>query len=1362
MQGSLFTRDFLEEGIAETTAWHSLEQGEIDRLASEFRALFAAFPVKKQPNESQTEEDMIHPALRLLGWVDYLTQQNMAPKGRDDVPDLLLFPDAAAKARANEERKTDAKFRHGLAVAESKKWLRPLDRGGSDGVPSTQMLRYLGRADVVSEGRIKWGILTNGRHWRLYWQDARSRAEEFVELDLPVILGIAGCEPDLFSKPEQGNDHYLKVFILLFGRASFLPSEGDARSFHEIAIAETRRWEARIADDLSDLVFTALYPAIVTGIVANDRGRPRSLDFDYLEELRRASLTFLYRLLFVLYAEDRNLLPVKSEKYDDYSLDGLREQIASRVDRGDAFSEVQHRYHDALNDLFRAIDRGDKSIGLPAYNGGLFHPDEHPLLDRIRLPDAILAPILDGLSRRTEGGRRRRINYRDLSVQQLGSIYERLLEFAVRVDADGKVGIEPDIFARKTSGSFYTPEDLVGLIIRRAVGPLVDEINERFRARAESLAKDRRPKHDRLSDLARDDPASAMLELKVCDPAMGSGHFLVSLVDYLTDRILLAVAEAEAGVSWADPQSPYRSPLVARIDQIRKRLLERSHAEGWTVDPAQLDDRHIIRRMVLKRVIYGVDKNPMAVELAKVSLWLHTFTVGAPLSFLDHHLRIGDSLYGEQVHPVEEALRKAGAGLFMHQPMLRAKQAAKGMLMIEQQTDADLTEVETSARLFAGVAEDTSELAAFLDFFHALRWLDAAIVGRKADPAAQAVVLGSFGDPMEVIANPEMIADAGPGKDAEMRRAAAELIGKAKALARRERFLHWHVAFPGVWSDWESAEPQGGFDAVIGNPPWDRIKLQEVEWFASRRPEIAKATPASNRKRMIKALEKAKDPLWDDYRTASEAAEAAARVARESGYYPFLSGGDVNIYALFVERALALVKPSGIVGLVVPSGIAADKSASRFFGEISAGGRLGTLYDFENRWPSYFPDVDSRFKFSIFVVGGRKRNFAQADCAFMLNGAATLADPDRHFFLTPADFARVNPNTGTAPIFRRRRDADIVLDIYRRFPVLVEHAKGEAGRIWPVRYVRMFDMTNDAGLFKTRAELEAEGFYPVEGNRLRKGKNEYLPLYVGKTVWHFDHRAASVAVNDDALKVATSSERTTDDQHARPDFHPEPQYWVDAGNVEWPPKLEWAIGFRDITNATNERTMIAAIVPKAAFGNKLPLLLPDSDAKTIAAYREFAPLLLSNFCSFVFDFVARSKVQGTNANWYIVEQLPVLRPADFGVKIGQRTARDIVRDHVLRLVYTSDDMAPFARDMGHEGPPFPWDPEERRHLRARLDALFFRLYGLDEEKAGYVMDSFPIVREEDEKAFGRYRTKDMILAYMKALAAGDSESRVAP
>lgn len=1350
LKGSLFTREYLIEGICQSEEWRNLDDSIIKNFRNQLLEIFDTFPISGNPLEATTEDDLIKPIIEALGWNDYLTQQTTARKGRADVPDFLLFPSQENKQKANDEVKQADRYIYGISFLEAKPWNLPLDRKGmaalKEGVPSTQMLRYLSQVEVQSDKQIQWGILTNGRLWRLYFQGAKSRSEEFLELDLPLILGLKGFDPDLFNKEDLKTQNWLKVFYLIFRKESFLKSRPNNVTFHGFALEEGRHWELQVAMDLSDIVFDEVYPQLLLGLKTHDPSAPSKTDSTYLSELRDSALTLLYRLLFVLYAEDRDLLPVKDDKYDDYGLrKRVREDIAKRIDQQDTFSTAQDDYYRRVCNLFKAIDKGDSSIGLPPYNGGLFDRASNILLNRAEIPDAVFAPLLDKLSRRKEGGSKKWINYRDLSVQQLGSIYEQLLEFEIKSEEDGELSIVPNIFARKTSGSYYTPDSLVKLILEKTVGPLLDEKLGLFHSKIRDLKSSRKPKEEKIKELSKSDPAMAMLELRICDPAMGSGHFLVSLVDYLADHALESIAESEESVEWQDEENPYQCPLTEKIQSIREQILKQAYQHSWIVDEEQLDDRHIVRRMILKRCIYGVDKNHMAVELAKVALWLHTFTVGAPLSFLDHHLRCGDSLFGEFVRGVEDYLQNRSS-LFISSALAKAKQTAKGMAQIEEITDADISEVQESANKFNVIDSATRQLRTFFSFIHAIFWLDTS--NRDIKRAVQSILDETYGEPVQLINGEEEIPGTAP-------KAVRQVLEQAKELYEEERFLHWEITFPGIWDQWESMEPIGGFDAVIGNPPWDRVKLQEVEWFANRKPEIAHSARASDRKGMIKQLEKNNDTLWQGYLKASDRAQAMAGTVRKQGQFPLLSSGDINIYSLFVERAHRLIKPEGMVGLLCPSGIASDKSASTFFKSISTTGRLAGLYDFENK-KIFFPDIHASFKFCAYIAGGKKRTFSKTSMAFFMHDTEEINDPDRCFALSNEDFERVNPNTGTAPIFRTRRDAEITRRIYEKFPVLNHHQKG---KVWPIKYHSMFHMTNDSHLFKTKEELENLGFYLAEGNRLKKGKEEFVPLYVGKMIHHYDHRAASVEVNLENLHNAALSDIVSEAMHKNPEFFPSPQYWVDKTNIPLEQSISWVLAFRDIARSTDARTMITTITPRYPSGNKLPLLIPES-SNDIKSYLDFCPLLLGNLNALAFDFVVRQKLQSTSLNWFIVEQFPVIPPEKFEEKVGKIKISEFIRKEVLKLTFTAWDMEPFARDMGYDGDPFIWDEEERCHSKARLDALFFMLYEISEDDALYILDTFLIVKRQDESKFGNYRTKEMILAYMRALKAGDTKTKV--
>ncbi len=1346
-QGSLFSADFLTESIRNLDDWSGVGEADLNAAETGLRDIFSQFPHTQSPNESQTEDDLIWPVLGVLGWEASLRQQNLSARGREDVPDGLLFADQAAKTRANEFAEEWRRYEFGLAVVESKRWSRPLDRRsgrrGEETAPSTQMLRYLRRVDDLTTGGLRWGILTNGVVWRLYFQGARSVSEQFCEINLATILDVDGFNDGLFALDDDQRGHWLRVFLLIFRQAAFVPHPEDNSTFHERALNEGRYYEERVAASLSNVVFNRVFPALVTAIAAADPDTE-------LHVVREAALVFLYRLLFILYAEDRDLLPIRDERYDDYGLrDRVRGDIGRRLDLNDTFSDTAARYWSAIDDLCRAIDQGDGSIGLPPYNGGLFDRERTPLLTNIRLNDRVMADVIDALSFEQTPDGRRFINYRNLSVQQLGSIYERLLEHEIHRE-DDEVVIRPNIFARKDSGSYYTPDDLVGLIVRETLDPLVSRRLGAFVALCAEYEQLDRPEDWKLTRLKALDPAEKLLELKICDPAMGSGHFLVNLVDYLADQVIAAMAEAEALFE------DYMSPLADRVDAIRTTIVANGEANRWTIDTAQLDDRHIIRRMILKRCVYGVDKNPMAVELAKVALWLHTFTVGAPLSFLDHHLKCGDSLFGSWVRGGIDSATEHGTPLLLHDTIRRATSAAVSMQALESLTDAEIAEAHRSAEIYAEVQEMTTPLDRFLAFVHALDWLE---IREPEDTAAvHAFFDGQFGDPIEVASGRLEIENGRPEAMRFM-----SLLVRVRELVTEERFFQWQVAFPRVWTDWHSNELVGGFDAVIGNPPWDRIKLQQVEWFAARRPEIAMAQRAADRRQMIRDLEDADDPLALDYAFARERTETAAKIARGSGDYPLLSRGDINIYSLFVERAFKLVNSDGVVGLLTPSGIAADKTASVFFKGVATEGRLKALYDFENR-KVFFPDIHASFKFCVFVATQAPR-VESAQCAFYLHSVSELLDTDRRFELTAGEFRKLNPNTGTAPVFRSRRDAEITTSIYDRLPVLVDRSGDDEVRTWPVRYVTMFHMTNKSEHFRTRQELEEqEGAYPIGGNRFGSPSGEWVPLYEGKMVQAYDHRAASVVVNPENQHRPGQPLPATDEQHRDSTWVPTPQFWI-LEEHEDSSNSGWCLAFKDVTAPTNVRSMIAAMVPTTNCGNTLPIIL---DEATIAN-RTDASLMLGNLNATAFDYCARQKIQGQHLNWYIVEQLPVVPISQLENEVfGPQSAAEIIRGAVLELTYNAHDLAPFAVDMGYvddDGdarPPFKWDEERRLHLRAKLDALFFILYGVtDRDDIRYIYSTFPIVEREEMAEYGSYRSRELCLAYMNALEAGDPDAEIA-
>ncbi|MBO0914577.1 SAM-dependent DNA methyltransferase, partial [Streptomyces laculatispora] len=557
----------------------------------------------------------------------------------------------------------------------------------------------------------------------------------------------------------------------------------------------------------------------------------------------------------------------------------------------------------------------------------------------------------------------------------------------------------------------------------------------------------------------------------------------------------------------------------------------------------------------------------------------------------------------------------------------------------------------------------------------------------------------------------------------------------------------------------------GGFDAVLGNPPWDSVNFPETEFFAVRAPEIAATDNTAARKKKIRGLQDDLDTieLFNEYEAAKRKVYGESHFLRISGRYPLTGQGNLNLYALFAEDDRILTAGRGRTGVIIPTGIATDARTQYFFKDLVSAGSLAALFDFENR-AGLFPAVDSRMKFCVLSLTGRSLREPSARFAFFLHDPAELEAADKVFTLTPEEITLLNPNTGTCPVFRSRRDAEITLSIYRRVPVLLNESDKANGNPWGVSFLRMFDMSHDSHLFRPSAangetldSMLAEG-WRLDGNVLVRGDERLLPLYEAKMAESYNHRVADVVRSGTATKRQNQPKYLTTHDLDDPNRLPQPSSWVHENDANIDGRLrkgvakrlsdqgwrrEWLLGWRDITSATNERTAIVGLIPHTGVGNSLPVsILTDHLTRS-------APGLCAAAASMAFDYVARFKVGGTHLNFFIAYQLPLPSPEQMEPHLAFVTHR------VLELTYTAHDMTTFARDMGDAGAPFRWDEERRATIRAELDALFFHLYGITRDDASYILDTFPIVKRKDEAAHGEYRTKRLILTeYDRMAAAG--------
>jgi hypothetical protein len=811
---------------------------------------------------------------------------------------------------------------------------------------------------------------------------------------------------------------------------------------------------------------------------------------------------------------------------------------------------------------------------------------------------------------------------------------------------------------------------------------------------------------------------AALLSLRVCDPASGSGHFMLAAAR----RIARELAVVREGESEPTP-TVYREAL----------------------------------RDVIRSCIYAVDKNPLAIDLCKVALWIEGHNAGLPLSFLDNHIKCGDSLVGVLDTRVLDEGIPDNAYKAVHGDDKAAAVSYGRQNKEERKSQRQLTlgEVEDTAGLNASIAENFRALGEFSE-------KSAKDVDAKEELYGELRTTGSDWWKLKIACDLWTSAFLMPLEKQEalnleavpttssLRRhlrggeISANLLIDVDKTSQVNSCFHWKLEFPDVFA-------QGGFDVIIGNPPWERIKLQEREFFAGRDREIAEAPNAAARRRLIMALPESNPQLATEFAGALHKSEALSKFIRGSGRLPLCGIGDINTYSIFAETMRSLINPAGQMGVIVPSGIATDDTTKHFFGDLVEKESLVSLYDFENS-QGIFAAVHRSYKFCLLTLTGSDHPSADAEFAFSLVNVENLRNPERTFVLTREDFALINPNTRTCPMFTTNQDADLTRQIYERVPILIEDGN-EDGNPWGISFLRMFDMSNDSELFRNQNQLENEG-WELQGNNYSRDGKLSMPLYEAAFAHHYDHRFSTFegAERDSGRKGKLP--QLSDESHQNRFQQVKPAYWVDEKLVEerlsgkW--DRGWLLGWRDVTAATNQRTVIASVVPKLAVGHKFPLIIfRDLEASMYAAF-------LANLSSFVLDYVARQKLGGISLTYFYLKQFPVLSPKIYteSAKWSRtETNGSWIASRVLELVYTEMSVRPFAQDLKYEGPPFQWDSERRFFLRCEIDAAFFHLYGIERGDVCYIMDSFLIVGRHDRRDHGEPRTRRVILEIYDEIAS---------
>ncbi len=1027
---------------------------------------------------------------------------------------------------------------------------------------------------------------------------------------------------------------------------------------------------------------------------------------DYYRQLLR----LVYRLIVLFVAEDRDILFHPSadllarERYAQYySTARLRRLAEQRV--GTRHIDLYHSLRLVMEKL--GHERGCPELGLPALDSFLFSQAAIADLEGYEIANHDLLDAIRSLAFTNDRHTRRAIDYKNLGAEELGSVYESLLELhpvlhieAAKFELQTTGGNE-----RKTTGSYYTPTRLIICLLDSALDPVLDEAS------------------------AQPDPEQAILDLKVCDPACGSGHFLIAAAHRIARRLAaIRTGEEESG-------------LEAR----RKAL-----------------------RDVVGRCLYGVDINPMAVELCKVSLWMEAIEPGKPFSFLDQHIQCGNSLLGTTPALLREGIpdsafeaiegddkkvcseyrkknklqREGNRTLFDPEgkPWERLGDLATSIMQLDQMGDDTIEEVRREQEYYNKLIQSN-------DYLFGRLWADArcaAFVWKKTNDFAYPITEEVF-------------------RNIEKNNISTWMRDEIIRLREQYQFFHWHLAFPDVFrvptkGEMLENEQTGwsrGFDVVLGNPPWEHTELKEQEWFAIHKPEIAN-TVGAGRKRQIAALATTDPELFAAFIDAKRQQNASSHFIRNSNHYPLCGRGRINTYAIFAEIMRAVIGSRGRVGCIVPSGIATDEPTKLFIQDLTESQSLVSFFSFINE-AKLFPGIDHRVSFALLTISGATVKFKEADLVVGAYRTDDLNEKERHCSLSAKDIALLNPNTHTCPIFRSKRDMTLTQAIYQRVPVLIKDGP-PVENPWNISVKRMFDMTAASHLFRTREQLEAAEWRLV-GNVFHREDEQYLPLYEGKMVWHFDHRFGTYEGQTEAQARQNKLPELRDKEHTDPFLFSLPKYWIHESHM---PDLmkdgrNAFLAFRDITNAVVLRTAIFSIIPALPCGNNLPIALID------AKYTREIIFLAASTSSFVLDYVTRQKLGGTHMNSFIFHQLPILSPGVYATTCEWDTECSIgdwMFPRALELTYTAWDLEPFAKECGYGGPPFCWNRERRFLLRCELDAAYFHLYGIERDDVDYIMGTFRVMKEADEKQYGEHRTKRVILEIydemQRAMETGES------
>ncbi|MEW8701769.1 MAG: N-6 DNA methylase [Candidatus Thiodiazotropha sp.] len=1213
-------------------------------------------------------------------------------------------------------------------------------RGAAAANPHGLVQEFLNRSDAHL-----WALLSNGLRLRILRDNQALSRQSFLEFDLEAMM--------------SGEVYSDFVLLWLVAHATrFAPRESDrpetcwlekwtqeAEEQGTRALGELRRGVEQALAILGEGFTshpknTALRDTLRTGALSPT-------------DLHAQLLRLVYRFIFLFVAEDR-ILEGQSliHPLDDsdsarsarehyaahYSVARLRE-MAGKIKgsrHGDLWRQFQIVVRALAGENASATVR--EQLALPALGSFLWDPPFTPELNDAQLSNFDLLEALRHLAYTRQGKVLRPVDYKNLGAEELGSVYESLLALTPLVSGDGARFSFAELAGneRKTSGSYYTPDSLVQCLLDTTLNPVVDEA---IKGKPPTQAE------------------AAILALKVCDPAVGSGHFLVGAAHRLARHL-------------------------ARV---------RALAEGES-EPSPLLYQHALRD-VIGRCLYGVDMNPMAAELCRVSLWLEALEPGKPLSFLDHHIRVGNSLLG-----ATPGLIAGGLPDDAFKPIDGDDRTICTVLKKRNKKERDGKQMDLGLSMVAEARAEYDTLASRSQVIDQAPDDSLEDIERKAEQFHRLVVSPEYRHQQTIadawcaaFAWPKL-ADAPGAITTETIRRLDESTDvlddgqriELQRLSVQFQFFHWYLAFPEVVA-------QGGFDCVLGNPPWEKLQIEEQSFFAGRDESIATAT-AKIRKRLIKELVQNNPTLYRDwlwYRRNSLAVDA---LLKNSKRYPLTGSGKLNTYSLFGELALEVMKPVGRSGLVLPLGVITDQGSSRFFGYLTAKKYLGEIRGFENE-SFIFPSVHHSFKFCLLTMIGSREKSDLVDLVFFCRSVSDSEDLSRRYRLDTEDFVRLNPNTLTCPIFHSAAEAVLVRHVYRRVSILSVDTQ-TADPVLKIQ--RILNSTDDA------SDLEVIAAEPHRQHRIENVSGTTLePVYEAKMFHQFDHRFGTYVGQTVAQANQGKLPEFAYAEHSNPELFVQPRWWVNEEIADKRSRelfsRSWVVAFRDITSPVVFRTAICTVLPHYCTTETCRCVFYMEEPRA-----DRAIYFVTVFNSFALDFVCRTKFSGNHLSTFIVRQLPIPNVEFIRSELGKICiSRPWIERRALELLYTAWDLQSFSFDINWNGPPFRWNDERRFLIRCELDAAFFHLYFPADEKGewrearavdgcpydetpehleelqrhfsiprdavNYIMDTFPIVRRKDEEQHGDYRTKRQILeiydAMQEAIRTGQPyETRLDP